>query len=158
MNRKKNSLQRETEQTEKYSGIHKFMNKGQMNIMQKFLEHTNLKTKHKKDSTLPSKIKLKEHGQNLIYSKNLPFNNSNELMKKMKQLESQLKSLDDEYDTLKEDNGELVEQNNYMKEINKKLFMKMRDTDDNIEDSSTGKAYSIIFREIRGGKGTISRE
>lgn len=79
-------------------------------------------------------------------------------MKKMKQLESQLKSLDDEYDTLKEDNGELVEQNNYMKEINKKLFMKMRDTDDNIEDSSTGKAYFIIFREIRGGKGTISRE
>ena len=60
---------------------------------------------------------------------------------KYKMLENQLGQLDEEYDTLRADNEELIEQNNYMKDINKKLFMKMRDTEDEYKDElDTGKS------------------
>ena len=113
----------------------RYINPAHMNIVEKFLE-TNL-TKNKADVMTQGPISIQNRHKspniNTVHGKNLPYNDSSQLMKKMKQLEAQLKGLDDEYEILKEENEELVEQNNYMKDINKKLFMKMRDAE-NVED------------------------
>lgn len=81
---------------------------------------------------------------NDIQSKNLPYNDSGELAKKLKMLENQLGQLDDEYETLRTDNEELIEQNNYMKDINKNLFMKMRDNEEEYKDEYDSGNFSRI--------------
>lgn len=60
----------------------------------------------------------------------------------MKQLEAQLENLDNEYEVLKDENEDLIDQNNYMKDINKKLFIKMRDAETSDDPALTsGKIY-----------------
>ena len=99
----------------------RYINPAHMNIVEKFLESNLTKNKAEVISQDPISIQNRHKSPivNAVQGKNLPYNDSSQLMKKLKQLESQLKSLDDEYETLKEENEELVEQNNYMKEINK---------------------------------------
>jgi hypothetical protein len=122
----------------------KFINPGQINAMHKFIDHTSAKAKTENISIQP-KIKHRSPRINEIQSKNLPYNDSSELAKKLKMLESQLGQIDEEYDTLKVDNEELIEQNNYMKDINKKLFMKMRDNEEEYKDDfDSGKSFYLF--------------
>lgn len=122
----------------------RFMSSGQMNIMQKFLDHANVKVRHDNISIQP-KMKNKSPRLNAIQSKNLPYNDSAELAKKLKMLENQLGQLDDEYETLRNDNEELIEQNNYMKDINKNLFMKMRDNEEELKDENDSGNFLLHY-------------
>ncbi|CAI2381202.1 unnamed protein product [Moneuplotes crassus] len=152
------SSRKKSTKTKKLTGIQKYFNPDQMNMMNKFLKNTDSALENTKAATLNTKIGHKSPGISAVNNKNMSFQSSNELAKKIKQLEAQAKALDEEYDTLKTDNQELIDQNNYMKDVNKKLFMKMRDNDD-LNDTSTDqpeetKCGDTPKTDLKGGMST----
>lgn len=114
------------------SKIPKFMNPSQLNIVEKFLEGSNIGQNMYNTQTgiKSTQNSSKSPGMKLgSIQRNISQNDSAQLMKKLKQLESQLKSLDEEYDTLKEENEELLDQNARHRDIIKKLTMYEGDMD-----------------------------
>jgi hypothetical protein len=144
---KKGSISEQPEFFENKSNIMKFINPGEVNMMEKLLDSCQIKPKTEGMSFQFSKYKQKSPRLHAIQSKNLPYNDSAELLKKAKQLEAQLKALDDEYEILKEDNEELSDQNNYMKELNKKLFKKLRDDEGPQNEEIIGRQKLITYRK-----------
>jgi len=57
--RKKNSVYKRVEKSDPLSTVPNLVSKGQINVMQKFLEHTNVKGKNEDNSTIQSKTKQK---------------------------------------------------------------------------------------------------